>query len=112
MRRSAPGGSRTVVAVIATRWVVLREQPVGPADRTADGAIEPAAVRRWIDAACAAYLDRCPALHRAAADTGLELARRISRLPDAGLLGRPDSVAVSASAAEFRPASVSLSVRM
>jgi hypothetical protein len=92
--------------------VVLQEQAVGPADRTADGGIEPAAVRRWIDAACEAYLERCPALHRAAADAGLALARRISRLPDAGLLGHPESVAVSASAAEFRPASVGLSVRM
>ncbi len=97
---------------IATRFVVLVEQAVGPADRTADGGVEPAAVGRWIDAARHAYLDRCPVLERTRAAAGLVLSHRVGRLPDAALFGRPDVVAVSASAAEFRPSSFTLSVRM
>jgi acyl-CoA thioesterase FadM len=113
-RATGAGASRSVGAVsgIATRFAVLVEVPVGPGDRTAGGGVDPAAVSRWIDAARQAYLDRCPALERARAAGGLTLTHRVTRQPDASLLGTPESVAVSASAAEFRPSSFTLSVRM
>jgi acyl-CoA thioesterase FadM len=97
---------------MATRFAVLVEQPVGPGDRTAGGGVDPAAVDRWIDAARQAYLDRCAVLERVRAAAGLALTHRVLRRPDAALLGSPASVAVSASAAEVRPSSFTLSVRL
>lgn len=95
-----------------TRWVVLRRQPVTGSDLGQDGVVADAAVRRWVDGAGSAYLERCAVLTRTRDEPGLALRCRAGALPRGALLGHPDSVLVSASASEVRPTSVTISVRL
>lgn len=96
---------------ILSKWVVQAEYAVTGAGG-AGGAVSDETVRQWVEAACATYLDRCGALRRAAAEPGCELRTRITVLPSGGQLGGPDSVLVTATASQFRPASVSIAVRL
>lgn len=91
---------------IASRWVVLREYPVDPADLDDGGHVSDQAVERWATAALDAYLDQCTRLPHAA------VRRQVRTMPKGALLGRPEGVLVSASAKEFRPASFTVGVRV
>jgi hypothetical protein len=85
-------------------------QPVTGSDLDRDRMVDDAAVRRWVEDAGAAYLGHCAVLTRA--EPGLALRCRAGALPKGVLLGRPDSVRVSASASEVRPTSITISVRL
>jgi hypothetical protein len=89
----------TPVGGILSKWLVLHEY-------TVDGVVSDEAVERWVDAARVAYLDHCSALPRE------QLRHRTGALPPGSALGRPASVAVTASAAEVRPSSFTISVRL
>jgi len=93
---------------ILSKWVVLQEHAVEVADTSADGAVTDEAVERWLAGARQAYLDRCEHLHQ----PGLEVRSRLSAPVPGERLGRPESVVVSATAAEVRPASFTISVRV
>jgi len=89
------------VSTLLSRFVVCLEFPVlGPV--TAE------TVAAWIDSATGAYLDRCPPLRR----PGLLLRKRTLAHPPAAMLGEPDSVIVSASAAEVHLDSFTMSLRI
>lgn len=93
---------------ILSKWVVLEEHAVEESDRDADGVVTDEAVERWLAGARQAYLDRCERLYQ----PGLELRSRLGAPAPGERLGRPESVVVSATAAEVRPASFSISVRV
>ncbi len=93
------------MSTLLSRFVVCLEFPViGPVP----GAVTAETVAAWFDSATEAYLDRCPLLRR----PGLVLRKRTLAHPPAGMLGEPDSVIVSASAAEVHLGSFTLSVRV
>jgi acyl-CoA thioesterase FadM len=98
------------VSGISTRWVVLDQYPVTAAELDDEGRISDAAVERWVAAARDAYLDRCELLRHPG--PGIALRSRTVTHPPAAALGGPDMVAVSASAAEVRPTSFTISVRV
>jgi hypothetical protein len=91
---------------------VLQKQPVTGPDLGGDGLVVDAAVRRWVDGAGRAYLDQCLVLKRTQDQPGRALRCRAGALPRGVLLGRPDSVIVTASASEFRPTSITILVRL
>jgi len=95
-----------------TRWVVLQEHPVTPAELDGGGTVSDETVERWVAAARAAYLDRCAVLRQAQERSGFVLAYQCGVLPRGALLGRPTDVAVTASASEVRPDSFRISVRL
>lgn len=82
-----------------SRWAVQRDHAV-------DGEVTEQLVSRWVDDACAAYLDRCPLVNR------FEVRREIRPLPPVALLGSPAEVCATASATEVLPDSFTLSVRL
>jgi hypothetical protein len=95
-----------------TRWSVLHEHEVEAADREDGGAIRDAAVARWVDAACSAYLDQCPSLPARAPRGSTRLREKVVQLPAGATLGRPAAVVVSASATEVLPTAFVLAVRV
>jgi acyl-CoA thioesterase FadM len=95
---------------ISTRWVVAEEHEVAPADCTADGAIAPATILAWTDAACRAYLDGCPVLEATRAGAGLELV--LAHGPVAAPLPAAPRAVVTASATEVLPRAFVLSTRV
>jgi hypothetical protein len=97
---------------LTTRWSVLQEHEVGAADRDAAGAIHDAAVRHWVAAVCAAYLDQCPSLPARAAAGTARLREELLQVPSGATLGRPATVLVSASATEVLPTAFVLAVRV
>ena len=101
-----------VMSGFMTRWVVLEEHVVDDADRDADGTIHNTALERWVCAICDSFLDRCAVLQKHCAEAKLALRTEITG-PRAGFrLGRPDTVVVSASAAEVHPDSFTIAVRV
>jgi acyl-CoA thioesterase FadM len=100
------------VTGIVSRWVVLREHAVGADDVDADGNVLDEVLARWVDEACAAYLDRCRALDEMRERGGLVPRSHVTALPPGARLGRPSAVAVSAGAREVRPSSFTIAVRL
>jgi acyl-CoA thioesterase FadM len=94
------------------KWPVLQEQPVTAGDLDANGVVRDDSVARWVDAARAAYLERCTVLQRVLEESDLVLAARIAHQPPGAALGRPSSVVVSAGATEIRPTSFTVGVRL
>jgi len=94
----------------ASRWVVLRHEPVAPGDVEDDGTVREIALRRWVDAACDDYLARCHRFGALAADAR-HAAHRELQLPGS-LRSDAASVVVSARATEVWPAACKLSVRV
>jgi hypothetical protein len=101
-----------VMSSFMTRWSVLQEHTVGPDDLGPDGEVTDAAVRRWIESACAAYLEQCRSLAERADREGADVQAEDGPLPTGADLGRPASVVVSASATEVFPDSFVLGVRL
>jgi hypothetical protein len=97
---------------IVSRWVVLREHAVGSDDVDAGGDVRDDVVARWVDDACAAYLDRCRGIREVQERDGLVLRTRVGALPPGARLGRPSAVAVSAGAREVRPSSFTIAIRV
>ena len=82
------------------------------ADVGADGDVRDDVMARWVDEACAAYLEQCHVLAEAAGRDGLVVRSRLGALPPGAQLGRPSAVAVSASAREVRASSFTIAVRL
>jgi acyl-CoA thioesterase FadM len=96
-----------------SRWPVLEEHPVAAGDLDAGGMVRDDSVARWVAAARAAYLDRCPVLRRRQRDSGLELQVESAILPPGDSLGqRPDAVLVSAGVREVWASSFAIAVRL
>ena len=91
---------------------MLREYAVGADDVDADGNVLDEVLARWVDDACAAYLDRCRALDEMRERGGLVPRSRVTALPPGARLGHPSAVAVSAGAREVRPSSFTIAVRL
>lgn len=87
--------------MLLSRFVVCLEFPD-------PGPITAGTLTAWIDSATEAYLDRCPLLRR----SGLVLRKLTLAHPPVAMLGEPDSVIVSASAADVYLDSFTLSVRV
>jgi acyl-CoA thioesterase FadM len=100
------------VTGIVSRWVVLREHAVGADDVDADGNVLDEVLARWVDEACAVYLDRCRPLDEMRERDGLVLRSRVNALPPGARLGRPSAVSVSAGAREVRSSSFTIAVRL
>jgi hypothetical protein len=94
-----------------TRWSVLVEHAVGPGDRDPGGTVSNAAVARWVDGTCAAYLQQCMTLQRRR-DDGLAIRTTPGAVPAASSLGPATVVVVSASATEVFPDAFVVSVRL
>jgi len=75
---------------------VLRDHVVDADDVDADGHVLDEILARWVDEACAAYLDQCRVLGEMRDREGLVLRSRVGSWPPGARLGRPTSVAVSA----------------
>jgi acyl-CoA thioesterase FadM len=97
---------------IVSRWVVLQEHAVTADDVDANGDVLDEVVERWVDEACAAYLDHCRTLRDMERQDGLALRSRLSALPPGACLGQPTTVAVSAGAREVRSRSFTIAVRL
>jgi acyl-CoA thioesterase FadM len=97
---------------IMTRWSVLHEHTVAPADRDATGDVTDAAVERWADAASADYLAQCTGLQARLALDGLTLTEAGDALPTGAALGRPARVVVTASVTEVFPDSFVVALRL
>jgi hypothetical protein len=95
---------------ISTRWVVAEEHDVAPADRTGDGAIAPAAVTAWADAACRSYLEGCPVLEATRAAAALDLV--VTPAIVAGPLPPAPRAVITASATEILPRAFVLATRL
>jgi acyl-CoA thioesterase FadM len=93
---------------IVSKWAVLHEHPVTPSDLDDTGTVRTDVVTTWLDAVRTAYLDRCPRL----AELGRNADWDVRTVGPAAVTGSPDGVAVSATAAEVRPAAVTLSLRI
>ena len=93
------------MAGFVSRWQVLREHAVSPDDLDASGFISAQVVEGWVTAARDAYLDRCVLLREICKSGGLDLGHEVGVTPPGPALGRPASVAVSASATEIHPES-------
>jgi hypothetical protein len=91
---------------IASKWAVRQEHAVN------DGEVTDAAVAGWVDEACRAYLERCSRLRATADASDVELRWHAGELPSPAAFGRPQTVAVSATAPEFRPRSFTIAVRL
>lgn len=93
---------------ILSKWLVLTEHPVTPADRTDDGVVSDDALQRWVEEARSAYLDHCKVLN-GRTDGALRL--RDASPVRAAYLGSAEMVIVSATVTEVRPTSFTLAVR-
>jgi acyl-CoA thioesterase FadM len=100
------------MAGIVSKWVVLRDHVIDADDVDDDGHLLDEILARWVDEACAAYLDRCRVLGEMRDRDGLALRSRVGALPPGARLGRPTSVAVSAGAREVRRTSFTIAVRL
>jgi len=105
-------GTLAAMNGIVTKWVESQEYEVVAADRDDAGAVRDETVARWVDAARLSYLDRCPELQRLQRESGAELRHRAGTLPAGAALGNATHVAVSSTAAEVRPQSFTLSLRL
>jgi hypothetical protein len=95
-----------------TRWSVLVEQPVAAGDRDPQGGISDAAVARWVEGACASYLDQCAQLRSRARDQGITIRLDVGASPPGAVFGQASTVVVSASATEVFPTSFVVAVRL
>ncbi|HMG26084.1 MAG TPA: hypothetical protein VKH36_04640 [Acidimicrobiia bacterium] len=95
-----------------SKWVVRQEHTVRADDVDGDGDVRDVVLARWVDEACAAYLEQCHVLAEAARQDGLVVRSRVGALPPGAQLGRPSVVAVSAGAREVRASSFTIGVRV
>lgn len=95
-----------------TRWVVADEMPVETTDLDDHGRPRATAVERWIEAACDAYLTRCPTLTQMLERSGGVLRREpgIPQLHD--WLDRQATVIVSAGVNEVWASAFRIAVRI
>ena len=93
---------------ILSKWLVLTEHPVTPADRTDDGVVSDDALQRWVEEARSAYLDQCKVLN-GRTDGALRL--RDSSPVRAAYLGSAEMIIMTATVTEVRPSSFTLAVR-
>jgi acyl-CoA thioesterase FadM len=100
------------VTGFVSKWVVRQEHRVDTSDVDVDGDVRDDVMARWVDEACAAYLERCHVLAEAARRDGLVMRSHVGALPPGARLGRPSAVAVSASAREVRASSFTIAVRL
>jgi acyl-CoA thioesterase FadM len=63
----------------ASRWVVVREHPVGPDDVDSKGVVRTEAVERWLEETRTAYFEKCIALRELQERLGLQLRARVYR---------------------------------
>jgi acyl-CoA thioesterase FadM len=94
---------------ILSKWLVLTEHPVTPADLTADGVVSDDALQRWVEEARSAYLGQCKVLN-GRTDGSLRL--RDGSPVRAAYLGSPEIVIATATVTEVRPTSFTLVVRV
>ena len=97
---------------ILSRWLVLHEHQVAPADLDAQGALLDAAVEAWIAGALDSYLARCVLIQEIIATTGVEIARLFRAVPAGSVFGAPTRVVVSATATEVHPEAFTIAVRI
>jgi hypothetical protein len=98
---------------MVTRFSVLVHHDVdADADLDADGAIRGEVVARVAEAAVDAYLDQCPVLAQACERADVVLARDLDLPPAGAFPGRSAQLIVTASASEFAPDRITMSVRM
>jgi acyl-CoA thioesterase FadM len=95
-----------------SKWVVLQRHAVGADDLDAAGVICNDVVARWIDDACAAYLECCPVLRETAEQAGCVVRSETRSVPSGAELGAPASVNVSAGATEIWPTEFAVEVRL
>ena len=96
----------------ASRFVVLRNHPVGPSDLDSDGVVRADAVDRWLAETRDAYLEKCIVLRELRERSGSELRARIHEAPAPARFGRPTAVIVGAGATEIRPTSFTIAFRL
>jgi hypothetical protein len=97
---------------ILTRWPVVQRHDLVEGDVDASGAVRLDFVDGLISAARGAYLERCTVMLALRAREGLEFAWQTEELARDQLSGRPQTLIVSASVAELRPASFTMLVRV
>jgi hypothetical protein len=98
---------------MVTRFSVLVHHDVDAgADLGADGALRPELVARVATAAVDAYLEQCPVLAQACERAGAVLVRDYDLPTDGAFPGRPAQLIVTASASEFAPDRITMSIRM
>ena len=100
------------MSAMVRKWPVLQEHQVTADDLDDGGVVRDDSVARWVDAAHAAYLERCAALQREVERSGVRARARIAHQPPGASLGRATSVVVSAGATEIRPSSFAIAVRL
>src|SRR4051812_45150333 len=95
-----------------SKWVVLQRYAVGADDLDAAGVVRDDVVARWIDDACAAYLECCPVLRETAEQAGCVVRSDTRSVPTGAELGAPASVNVSAGAREIWPTEFEVELRL
>jgi len=95
-----------------SKWVVLQRHAVGADDLDAAAVVRDDVVARWIDDACAAYLECCPVLRETAEQAGCVVRSETRSVPSGAELGVPASVNVSAGATEIWPTEFAVEVRL
>jgi acyl-CoA thioesterase FadM len=97
---------------MSTRWSVVQEHDVGPADLDADGHVTLNAVGRWAASARAEYLAQCSILEATRDRSGLELQLQNEGRPQTAALAGAARVVVSATATEVFPTSFVIALRI
>jgi hypothetical protein len=97
---------------ILTRWPVVQRHDVREEDLDAAGAVRSEVVDELIASARRAYLERCTVAEDLRSRERLEFAWQGEELARDDLSGRPETLIVSASVAEFRPTSFTVTVRV
>lgn len=97
---------------ILTRWPVVQRHDVADEDLDAHGVVRSEVVDRLIVAARRAYVERCVVVQELCAREKLEFAWQAEELARDDVSGRPETLVVSASVAEFRPTSFTVTVRV
>src|SRR5262245_26265746 len=95
-----------------SKWVVLHGHDVREEEVDADGDVRADVVAGGADVAGRAHLEACHALAATADTTGLAMSALVGSLPPGAHFGRPQAVAVSASAREVRRSTFTIGVRL
>ena len=97
---------------ILTRWPVVQRHDVVDEDLDAAGGVRSDVVDRLIVEARGAYLERCTVVQELRARERLDFVWQTEELARDDVSGRPETLIVSASVAEFRPTSFTVTVRV
>jgi hypothetical protein len=98
---------------MVTRFSVLVDHDVDPgADLDADGALRSEVVARVAAAAVDTYLDQCPVLAQTCEQAEVVLERDFDLPLHGAFPGRPAQLIVTATASEFAPDRITMSIRM